>query len=137
MHAFRIVWEWANRHQRQHGIFGFDREADIRAAQLLAKQLGRKRLSERTAESVGLALHYLYGSALGAGYAAVQTRIAWLSEVHAVPIAVLLWLFADELPVTIIDISNPCDRSMRSHSSALAAHLIYAATVKQALRRCD
>jgi hypothetical protein len=130
MHAFRLVWESANRHQREHGIFGFDKEADVRGAEWLVRGLAGHALSHRSAQGLGLALHYLYGIAIGAAYAAAETRLEWLSNIRTAPASAVLWLLADEIPVTITDISDPLDRSVRSHAGALAAHLVYVATVR-------
>jgi hypothetical protein len=134
MHVFRLVWESANRHQREYGVFGFDCEADVRGARWLARGLTGRALGHRSAQRLGLALHYLYGIALGATYAAAETRLNWLSTIHTAPASAVLWLVADEIPVTIAGVSNPLDRRVRSHAGALAAHVVYVATMRQILR---
>lgn len=135
MHAFRIAWERMIPDLIRDGIFGFDREADFASAQRLNGLLFRQPLSTESAARLGVALHYVYGGLLGASYAVARARLSQISSVKRIPAGVVLWLAADEVPVTLSGISNPMDKSPASHVSALIAHLVYATAMENVLRR--
>jgi hypothetical protein len=137
MHAFRIAWERINPDLVRHAIFGFDRQADIDSAQLINALLARPPLPIESAARLGLVLHYLYGAMLGTAYAAARARAPRLASARGIPAGVALWLLADEISITLSGISNPLDRSLASHLSALAAHLVYVFTIEGILRRPD
>ena len=134
MHAFRIAWERIAPDRVRDGMFGFDREADIDSAQWISGLLFREPLRIETAARLGLTLHYVYGALLGAAYAAARTWAAPISTARGIPAGVVLWLAADEVPITLSGISNPVERSAASHLSALCAHLLYATTIENILR---
>jgi hypothetical protein len=134
MHAFRIAWERTAPDRVRDGIFGFDREADIDSAQWINGLVFREPLPIETAARLGLTLHYVYGALLGAAYGTARGCTPRISNAWGVPAGVVLWLAADELPITLSGISNPVDRSLASHLSALAAHLLYATTIENILR---
>lgn len=134
MHGFRLWWEITTGDCPRHAVFGFDREADVQSAQLLYLWFSDERPSEQQAARFGLALHYLYGAVLGSLYAVALPRNNWLGKSGGSPLGALLWLCADEIPISAAGISNPFRRSVASHGSALAAHLLFAATVENTLR---
>lgn len=134
MHLFRRVWEAVIEGRRQYGIFGFDREADIRSARLLNAIARRDPLPDREAETLGLALHYLYGAALGICFGVLSRRVPRLSSACGLPFGTAVWLFGDEFAITAAGISNPLRRPPASHVSALAAHLLFGAVVRYSCR---
>jgi len=134
MHAFRLLWESATRHEAQRGIFGFDREADIKSARMLNAMVRRRPIPDREAERLGLALHYLYGAALGVGYGALAPRLPQLGKALGLPLGAALWLVADEVPISAAGISNPLRRPPSSHAAALCAHLLFGAVVRYSYR---
>lgn len=130
MHAFRVVWERMSPDSVRDGIFGFDSEADVASAQFISRLLIRQPLSTRNAARLGLAFHYVYGGVLGAAYAVVRARAPRIAKPSGIPAAFVLWLAADEIPITLSGISNPADKNLASHVSAFAAHLLYATAVE-------
>ena len=82
-------------------------------------------------------MHYAYGAMLGALYTGTKARTAWFSEAGAIPLGALLWVFADEIPISVSGISDPFGRTTASHASAFAAHLLFAITVQQTLHRLE
>ena len=137
MHAYRLGWEFATEHRARDGIFGFDREADVNSARLVYGLIVEKDLSEQDAARAGLGLHYAYGAVLGALYATAGGKDGRPRNMPASALAVLLWLCADEIPISLTGVSNPFRKSAASHLSALAAHLLFAITVRNALRAFD
>lgn len=133
MHAFRICWELATRHHSRHAIFGFDCEADVRSARLLLAWTPDN-ISEETAARVGLALHYVYGTALGCLYASVRNPKGWFSKMSGLPVGTALWLCADEIPIAVSGVSNPFRKSSFSHGGALAANVLFAVALEDVIR---
>lgn len=134
MHVFRLGWEAAINSDPQNGIFGFDREADVNSAYVVCDLISRERPSELQAGRIGVALHYVYGAALGAVYALTKTRAPSIARIDTGIVGALLWLGADELPIALLGISDPFRRSVASHGSALVAHLVFAITVDRIVR---
>jgi hypothetical protein len=119
MHAFRLFWELE--YCDKDGIFGFDREADVNSARLLYFWISQESLSECHAARVGLALHYAYGAMLGSLYGVTRDRPGRFGKGMASRLGVLLWLCADEIPISLSRISNPFRKSIASHAGALTA----------------
>lgn len=132
MHAFRLAWEPAVSHNGRHTIFGFDREADINAARRAHRLFSPEPLAESAASHLGIAMHYGLGAAFGIFYV--------LSDVPALSgakLGALLWLCADEIPISLSGISNPSAKSIASHAGALASHLLFGIAVTETLRALD
>jgi uncharacterized membrane protein YagU involved in acid resistance len=132
MHGFRLLWEAATDHREKDAIYGFDHEADVNSAHLLASRFGSS-LSERQAARLGIVLHYMYGGMLGSLYAAVHGHNGRLSQRRAALFGVALWVCGDEIPVVLSGISNPKRKNATSHTGALLAHLVFALTLENAL----
>ena len=130
MHTFRLLWEFAANKRPGHAILGFDREADVNSARLLAWVFLRRTVSEAGARRTGLALHYAYGAMIGAFYAALSSRVPQIRSGQGVAFGALLWLIGDEIPVSVSGISNPFQKMAASHAGALAAHLLFGAAVE-------
>lgn len=56
-------------------------------------------------------------------------RGRWLHKGRGAVFGALLWLCADEIPISFSGVSNPFKKSAVSHGSALAAHLLFGITV--------
>jgi hypothetical protein len=134
MHIFRIGWQAVTNRDPQKGIFGFDREADVKSIYLIYRCISVERPPKRDAARTGLALHYVYGASLGALYALTKPRVRWIARSSGVVPGALLWIGADELPISLTGISDPFRRSIASHTSALVAHVVFAVTVDQMIR---
>ena len=133
MHGFRLLWESATDKKPEYGIFGFDREADVNSARLVSAVFLRQRLTDSQAERLGLALHYAYGGAIGASYAALSSRLPQGRSTSGLAFGVVLWLLGDELPVSLSGVSNPFRKTAASHAGALACHLLFSAVVERIL----
>jgi hypothetical protein len=127
MHGFRLLWENAISHNPRDAIFGFDHTADVNAARLAARLFSNTTLSERQAGQLGMVMHYGLGATLGITY-------AWRPADSGVLFGVLLWLCADEIPISLSGISDPFGKSPASHASALTAHVVFGYVTAQAVR---
>ena len=129
MHAFRVIWEAAVSHNRRHTIFGFDPEADVNGARLAYRIISDRRLAEPAARQLGIAMHYGLGATFGLFYA-----LSGAPAISGAALGGLLWLFADEIPISATGISDPSAKSPRSHAAALASHLLFGIVVTQTVR---
>jgi uncharacterized membrane protein YagU involved in acid resistance len=134
MHIFRLGWEAVTNCDPRKGIFGFDREADVNSVYVIYRYISRERPPELRAGRTGLGLHYVYGASLGALYAFTKPHVRWIARWSGVASGALLWIGADEVPISLTGISDPFRRSIASHASALAAHVVFAVTVDQIVR---
>ena len=125
MHGFRLAWEGGAHRFPEHGIFGFDQEADVSSAQILSMMLAGAPISEQKAQKLGLALHYAFGSGMGIIYTVSASRVPAVRAGSGTAFGALLWVFADELSIWLASISDPRKKSGLSHAGALLAHLIY------------
>lgn len=133
MHAFRILWETCAP-EPEDGIFGFDREADINSAQLVSRFVSGRRMNESSASKLGLLLHYLYGPAIVVMYARTAARFSSSQKGKGLPFGVALWALGDELPISLLGISDPKRKSPASHVSAVLAHVIFGTVVVHILK---
>ena len=133
MYLFRLWWELVTQRRPSDAIFGFDREADVRSARLLlAARPGD--FSDEDAARIALVFHYLYGMLLGYLFASIGERNKWIYQTGTIPLAIILWLCADEIPITLSGISHPFRKSVASHASAFIAHLFFVLVIRDMLR---
>lgn len=125
MHGFRVAWERGTHGLPRDAIFGFDQEADTSSAQLLSRIVAGRTISPPKAQQLGMALHYAYGSGMGIVYAAFASRIPVFRSGFGNIFGLFLWIFADELSISLASISDPRKKSYVSHAGALLAHLVF------------
>lgn len=109
--------------------FGLSAHTDAKSAQVLWRKLGLTPLSEAAAEQVGAAMHYGFAAASGAAYAAWSPRFPVIRAGSGAVFGLVLWAVGDELAVTVADLEDPRGTPIRSHVSALAAHVLFGFTV--------
>jgi hypothetical protein len=129
MHGFRLAWEAVLSRDNRHTIFGFDHEADVNAARIVYELFSKERLPDQPAGRIGLAMHYLFGAGLGILY-----QVTWRTAGSDAAFGMLLWLCADEIPISLSGISDSFAKSAASHASALAAHVIFAGVTGRTAR---
>ena len=132
MHLFRKASERGTHQNPQHAIFGFDHEADVNSARLVSGFVTRRDLHESSAARIGMALHYVYGAALGSGCALLN-----LDTWSPLVLGGTLWLIVDEVPIALVGISNPFRKSFTSHTGAFLAHYIFATVLVRANMHCS
>ena len=124
MHMLRIAWEQATGGRTSDGIFGFDHEADVKSARLASRLDCGLDLDEHSAARLGIALHYVYGPAVG-----ILCGMVDADYCSPLALGTILWIAADEVPISAARISNPLKKSVFSHTGALLAHWLYAAVL--------
>jgi uncharacterized membrane protein YagU involved in acid resistance len=105
--------------------FGLSSKTDAKTAHELWRRTGWRALSEEEAEYIGAAMHYGFAIGAGAAYSAAQGRFPLLRIGGGTAFGGFLWLFGDEVAVTLAGLENPRKTSLFSHVSAFGAHLVY------------
>ena len=104
-------------------------DATMKAADAIAKSLLDRTLTKPEKQSAGPAVHYAFGSTVGAMYGAVAELVPRTTAAWGVPFGTAVWLGADEVAVPALGLSKaPVEYPLSTHASALAAHLVYGLT---------
>jgi uncharacterized membrane protein YagU involved in acid resistance len=110
-------------------------DATVKAASAIAEALGDHALNQHDKAVAGPAIHYAFGSTMGAVYGGLTEAWPVSAKGWGLPFGAVLWLGADEIGVTSLGLSGePTDTPASTHASALASHLVYGATA-DAVRR--
>jgi putative membrane protein len=110
-------------------------DATVNAASAISEAAADHRLTNDEKKVAGPAVHYAFGTMMGALYGGVaelwpQARAGW-----GLPFGAALWLGADEVIVPSLGLgSTPLETPAPVHAYALAAHLLYGLTT-DTLRR--
>jgi hypothetical protein len=128
MQWFRARWNAA--HAVESGVFGLDREADVKSVQKLSRMCCGRDIEEDRAERIALAFHYLYGAAAGSVYAVLADRVPRVRTGFGTVFGAVIWLFGDEIPIAALRVSDPRKKTAASHASALAVHLLFGAVTE-------
>ena len=112
--------------------------ATVRTAEAIAEGAFDHDLTEREKEVAGPAVHYAFGSSMGALYGATAEAWPEAAEGFGLPFGTVFWLVADEAAVPALGLSEPPTEHPPSvHVYALASHLVYGLTadlVRRAVR---
>ena len=108
---------------------GEDENATQKAASAIAEALLHRRLTEQEKQMAGPAVHYLFGSSMGAAYGVLAELTPVSAAGWGLPFATALWVGADELAVPLLGLSRaPTEYPASKHASAFASHLVYGLT---------
>ncbi len=110
--------------QQDQGSSGED--ATVKTVQALSEKLRNRKLSYSEKQWAGSAVHYAFGTAMGATYGALAHSTPAVSAGRGAAYGAALWLAADEIAVPAAGLAAPLAQTpLSSHVSALAAHLVY------------
>jgi hypothetical protein len=113
--------------------FGLSARTDAKTARAIWRRMCWGELEERRAEIIGALVHYGFAMAAGAAYAAAAERFPVARAGRGTLFGAALWLVGDEWAVSASGLEEPGRTPLRSHLSALGAHLVYGIAV-EALR---
>ena len=120
---------------------GGGEDATVKTAEAIAHIVFGCELSDADKKWAGPAVHYAFGTSMGALYGALSEKLPVVSAGRGTAFGTALWLGADEIAVPATGLSGPATESpLSSHASALAAHLAYGLTtdlVRQFVLRDD
>lgn len=109
--------------------------ATYKTADALSEALTGVAVPRELKPAAGSVVHYAFGAAVGALYGAAAARRRGIASWAGLPFGAAVWLVADEIAVPLAGLSKgPTEYPLSTHASALAAHLVYGATI-EAIRR--
>lgn len=129
MNQFQSAWTAAEkklaRQAREKGSGGGD-DATVKAANRISKNLLGHDLTEPEKKWAGPAVHYAFGSLVGAVYGGMAERMPAARAGIGTAYGSAVWLLADEIGVPATGLSRPPTASPpTAHAKALASHLVY------------
>jgi hypothetical protein len=112
-------------HQRSD----LEENATVKTAQRISRKLFEHELSAGEKQVAGPAVHYAYGSVIGALYGGLSELLPITSAGLGLPFGFALWLLGDEIAVPALGLGKPpLEYAPEVHADALAAHFMYGAT---------
>ena len=103
-----------------------DDDATVKTAQAISKSLTGEELNQSDKKSAGSAVHFTFGTTLGAIYGVLAETLPALSTGYGTVYGSAVWLAADEIGVPAARLSPPpTETPASSHAQALASHLVY------------
>lgn len=119
----------------ESGADAADDEQDDSATVATAKRISRKvfhhELTEQQEATAGQAVHYGFGTTMGAMYGAAAEMLPEVTCGGGLPFGAGLWLVADEVAVPALHLAPPPQRTpLMIHGGALLAHLVYGAVLE-------
>ena len=110
--------------------FGLSTGTDVKAARALTRQFGLPVPSREEAVVLGAAMHYTFALGAGLAYPLCAEAFPSIRFAKGAAFGTALWLIGDELLVWITGLENPAHVPLKSHVSALGAHIIFGIVVE-------
>ena len=115
------------RRQQQDGQQ--EENATVQTAVAISRNFFEHELTPQEKQIAGPAIHYSYGSLVGALYGGLCELAPIASAGLGMPFAAAMWLLGDEIAVPALGLSKPpTEYPPRVHADALAAHFCYGLT---------
>lgn len=130
MSEFHSLFGKAENHSQPN-----DEDATVKAASAISQAIFHHPLTAAQKEMAGPAIHYAFGTTMGAVYGVLAgvrdyTRLGW-----GLPFGAAIWLGAHVITVPAFGLSEPITRAAPSTEAVeFASHLLYGAVV-EGLRR--
>ena len=104
-------------------------EPAVATAQAVSRKLFEHELSPDEKRIAGPAMHYAYGSLVGALYGGVAELFPSVGAGFGLPFGAALWLLGDEIAVPALGLGKgPTEVAPDKHADALASHFCYGIT---------
>jgi putative membrane protein len=139
MNQFQALWSKASeafepeREQQQTSTSQAESEdATMKIADRLSRNLFHRSLTKEQKKRVGPAIHYAFGTAMGALYGiAAELFPDITTRGFGTGFGAALFTVADEIAVPAFGLSGkPTEASLSSHFYGLVSHLVYGATTE-------
>jgi hypothetical protein len=115
--------------QGLHQSEDLEENATVKTAQRISRKLFEHELSDSEKQVAGPAVHYGYGSVVGALYGGLAELLPITAAGLGLPFGFALWLLGDEIAVPVLGLGKrPTEYPPEVHADALAAHFMYGAT---------
>lgn len=106
-----------------------EENATVATAQAISRKLFHHELDGGEKQIAGPAVHYAYGSIVGAIYGGVAEVFPIVGAGFGMPFGFTLWLLGDEIAVPALGLGKgPTEYPPQVHADALASHFIYGIT---------
>lgn len=103
--------------------------ATVKAAEAISGTVFDHELKKSEKEFAGNAVHYAFGTSMGALYGAAAEIAPVTSKGYGLPFGTALFLAADEVAVPALGLSeSPTEYPVSTHVYGLTSHLIYGVT---------
>lgn len=113
-------------------------DTTVKTASAISENVFEHKLTKSEKKVAGPAVHYAFGTSMGAFYGAVAEIAPGVVAGGGLPFGTVFWLVADEAAVPALGLSKPPQEvPLSTHAYALASHLVYGLTteiVRRALR---
>ena len=107
----------------------------VKAANKVSQAAADEPLPEPYKESAGQAVHYGFGSLLGAIYGAATTAVPKTAAGFGIPFGVAVWAAADEVAVPAAGLSKPSTEAPPStHAYSFLSHIVFGAALEGSRR---
>jgi hypothetical protein len=117
----------AGRHEET--VEEMEEDASVKTAVAVSRNVFQHELSDREKKIAGPAVHYAYGSMVGAMYGGLAELLPVTSAGFGLAFGMALWLIGDEITVPALGLSKgPTEYPVEEHADALASHLAYGLT---------
>src|SRR3954453_12080303 len=113
--------------------FGLSTATDAKTAHEISRRMNWEPFSDEQAAQIGGTLHYAFAVAAGALYAALLPNLPAFRVGRGAAFGAMLWLVGDEAAVSASGLEDPRQVPIFSHTSALAAHVLYGMLVDRVL----
>ena len=112
-----------------------EEDATVKTAVAVSRNLFDHELTDEQKKIAGPAVHYAYGSMVGAMYGGMAELLPVTSAGFGLAFGMALWLLGDEIAVPALGLGKgPTEVPVDKHADALAGHLAYGMTT-DVLRR--
>ncbi len=113
--------------------------ATVKTAKAISETVFDHKLKKSEKETAGNAVHYVFGTTVGALYGAAAEAMPMAATGYGLPFGTALFIGADEVAVPALGLSEPpTEIPMTTHAYALSSHLVYGLTadlVRRAVRK--
>jgi len=104
-------------------------EPTVATAQVVSRKMFEHELTHDEKQIAGPAVHYAYGSLMGALYGGVAEIFPSVGSGLGLPFGAALWLLGDEIAVPALGLGKArTEVAADKHADALASHFVYGAT---------
>jgi putative membrane protein len=101
----------------------------VATAQVVARKMFEHELSPYEKRIAGPAVHFAYGSLIGALYGGAAELFPSVGAGMGLPFGAALWLLGDEIAVPALGLGrSPTEIAPDKHADALASHFVYGVT---------
>ncbi len=112
-----------------------EEDATVQTAVAVSRNVFEHELSDDEKKIAGPAVHYAFGSLVGAMYGGMAELLPVTSAGFGLAFGTALWFLGDEVAVPALGLGRgPTETPVDKHADALAAHLMYGLTT-DVLRR--